>query len=154
MLRERKFQSMKRADGWAFNLFRLEPSRDILKSMSNGIKSLAFGILSSDYKDSYEFSELLNERIESLSESEAQDLIKKLSLHIDDSPYTSEEWSAAIHTVLDWLQSSNLKSSFQDILSYLSCCSESQDKTGLHLDFTKVVTDFLNESGFERAKPA
>ena len=71
---------------------------------------------------------------------------------IDASPFSQEEWRAALKTVEDYLQKHDLSADRLTILGYLQCCSEALRNLSELPRFEDHVGWMLESHGFARAE--
>lgn len=63
------------------------------------------------------------------------------------------EWLEAVQVVERYLDSKKQQAEDEDVYQYLACAWESQQSASAsEVRFSLIVSDFLEESGFERAR--
>ena len=77
-------------------------------------------------------------------------LLEKLSLAVDDSPYTLEDWIKGIYHLQHFLITNKLPWNFIPILEYLECCSKAQDHH-FQNDFPGLIQQMLDTYGIAKS---
>lgn len=73
-----------------------------------------------------------------------------LADHVDESPDSLEDWTAAIEYFYDWLaQNQRPAPGLAPLLEYLSCCVEAQAGQPDKAQLRDVLADMLDQYGFE-----
>ncbi|MEM8549925.1 MAG: hypothetical protein AAGF10_03980 [Verrucomicrobiota bacterium] len=80
---------------------------------------------------------------------EGQGGFTALAEEVNDSPYSLEDWAAAIEYFYDWLEQNGRHASFAVILPYLSCSVEAVASVAERPALIAVLTDMLDEYGFD-----
>jgi hypothetical protein len=75
--------------------------------------------------------------------------VKLLINHVDTSHYSLSDWVDAINIFNTWLENEGRKTSWDMMLGYLACCTESPENKDIKHKFTDILSDMLNEHGFE-----
>ena len=75
--------------------------------------------------------------------------VKHLFLKVDSSHYTMTDWIDAISLFEDWLSKKGRKTTWDMMLGYLACCTESPENKDIKHEFLEILSDMLEEHGFE-----
>lgn len=70
---------------------------------------------------------------------------------VDESPYSLRQWVDAFIIVGQWLDARGLHASFLDQLGYVSCACEATGAGANLTTLTAVVSEMLDDYGFECA---
>lgn len=70
---------------------------------------------------------------------------------VDESAYSLRQWVDAFMVVGQWLHARGLRASFQDQLGYVSCACEAAGAGANLTTLTAIVSEMLDEHGFECA---
>ena len=83
---------------------------------------------------------------------EADDARVRLLLEeVDDSTYSLREWIDALVVMGEWLDARGLKAGIEDQIGFVSCANASAGAGASISVLSGIVSDMLDQYGFERA---
>lgn len=80
------------------------------------------------------------------------DTVRAMLDAVDESPYDLRQWVDAFIIVGQWLDSRGLSASFQDQLGYVNCACEAAGSSANLTPLTAIVSEMLDDYGFECAE--
>jgi len=80
-----------------------------------------------------------------------RDSVRALLDAVDESPYSLRQWVDAFIIVGQWLDARGLCASFRDQLGYVSCACEAAGAGANLTTLSAVVSEMLDDYGFECA---
>jgi hypothetical protein len=70
---------------------------------------------------------------------------------VDASPYSLAQWADAFILLDQWLEARGLQASFRDQLGYVGCACEAAGAAANMTPLSAIVSDMLEDYGFENA---
>ncbi len=67
----------------------------------------------------------------------------------DESDYTLDAWHESLKVMNIWLTEQGRTISFEQALSYLDCCAQSERLSGYQSTLTTIVAEMLDKHGIQ-----
>ena len=119
---------------------------EVLERASWSEESLRF------FGDRFDNASSLSKLCESanLDERASGEAVKEaIAIRSDASPYSFDQWIAALEILLQTLVREGRKSGLQTQLGYLACSAEYLETGVSSISFPEAVADFVSQFGFE-----